>query len=100
MNTQLKPVSEQVVAIMGASSGIGRETALRFAEHGARVIVAARSEDALRMLENEIVANGGSAHAVVADVSRFDEVKSVAGAAVQQYGGLVTWVHLAAVSVY
>jgi NAD(P)-dependent dehydrogenase (short-subunit alcohol dehydrogenase family) len=36
---QLKQVEEQVVALMGASSGIGRETALRFAERGARVVV-------------------------------------------------------------
>jgi NAD(P)-dependent dehydrogenase (short-subunit alcohol dehydrogenase family) len=34
---RLKPVEEQAVALMGASSGIGRETALRFAERGARV---------------------------------------------------------------
>ena len=33
---KLKPVDEQVVALMGASSGIGRETALRFAEKGAK----------------------------------------------------------------
>ena len=39
---QLKPVDQQVVVVMGASSGIGRETALRFARRGARVGVAAR----------------------------------------------------------
>jgi NAD(P)-dependent dehydrogenase (short-subunit alcohol dehydrogenase family) len=36
---QLKPVEEQVAAMMGASSGIGRETALQFAERGANVVV-------------------------------------------------------------
>jgi NAD(P)-dependent dehydrogenase (short-subunit alcohol dehydrogenase family) len=41
---QLKPVSEQVVVVMGASSGIGRATALRFAEQGAAVVVAAVAE--------------------------------------------------------
>jgi len=39
---QLKPVGEQVVVLMGASSGIGRESALRFARKGARVVVSAR----------------------------------------------------------
>jgi NAD(P)-dependent dehydrogenase (short-subunit alcohol dehydrogenase family) len=43
---QLKPIEEQVV-VMGASSGIGRETALRFAERGAKVVVSARSERGL-----------------------------------------------------
>jgi len=37
---KLKPIKEQVVVIFGASSGIGRQTALRFAQRGARVVVA------------------------------------------------------------
>jgi NADPH:quinone reductase-like Zn-dependent oxidoreductase len=41
---QLKPISEQVVVVFGASSGIGRETAIQFAKRGAKVVVAARSE--------------------------------------------------------
>jgi NAD(P)-dependent dehydrogenase (short-subunit alcohol dehydrogenase family) len=40
----LKPIENQVVVLMGASSGIGRETALRFAKRDAEVVVAARSE--------------------------------------------------------
>jgi NAD(P)-dependent dehydrogenase (short-subunit alcohol dehydrogenase family) len=44
---QLKPIEEQVVVLMGASSGIGRETAVRFAERGAKVVVSARSERGL-----------------------------------------------------
>ncbi len=93
---QLKPVEEQVVALMGASSGIGRETALRFARKGARV-VSARSEPGLRSLVEEVRREGGEATYVVADVSRFEQVKAVADRAVEQYGRLDTWVHLAAV---
>jgi NADP-dependent 3-hydroxy acid dehydrogenase YdfG len=47
---QLKPVGEQVVVLMGASSGIGRESALRFARKGAKVVVSARGEEGLDSL--------------------------------------------------
>jgi len=94
---QLKPVEQQVVALMGASSGIGRETALRFARKGARVVVSARSDAGLHSLVEEIRREGGEATAMVADVSQFEQVKAVADRAVEQYGRLDTWVHLAAV---
>jgi NAD(P)-dependent dehydrogenase (short-subunit alcohol dehydrogenase family) len=94
---RLKPVGEQVVALMGASSGIGRETALRFAERGARVVVSARSEEGLNSLVEEIRGKGGLATAVPAEVTEFEQVKGVAERAVEEYGRLDTWVHLAAV---
>jgi NADPH:quinone reductase-like Zn-dependent oxidoreductase len=49
-----KPIHEQVVVVVGANSGIGRVTALRFAERGAKVVVAGRSQPALTKLVNEI----------------------------------------------
>ena len=52
---KLKPVGEQVVAVVGASSGIGRETALRFAERGAKVVVSDRSEPGLHSLIDEVL---------------------------------------------
>ena len=85
---KLKPVEDQVVALMGASSGIGREAALRFAQRGAKVVVAARSEEGLRSLVEEIRANGGEAAAVVADTSDFEETKAVADRAAEEYGRL------------
>src|SRR3712207_1549880 len=85
---------------MGASSGIGREAALRFAERGAKVVVAARSEGGLDSLVGEIRRRGGEATAVVADVTEFDQVGAVANTAVAEYGRLDTWVHLAAVSIF
>jgi NAD(P)-dependent dehydrogenase (short-subunit alcohol dehydrogenase family) len=94
---ELKPVEDQVVALMGASSGIGRETALRFAERGARVVVSARSEKGLASLVEEIQDKGGEAVAIPAEVSEFEQVKAVADGAVEAYGRLDTWVHLAAV---
>ncbi len=94
---QLKPVSEQVVVVMGASSGIGRATALRFAEQGAAVVVAARGEPGLKSLVAEIEAGGGRATAVVADVTDPAQVQAVADRAVAEYGRLDTWVHMAGV---
>jgi NAD(P)-dependent dehydrogenase (short-subunit alcohol dehydrogenase family) len=97
---QLKPISEQVVVVCGASSGIGREAALQFARRGARVVVSARSREGLDSLVEEIRGAGGKAVAVPADVSDFNQVKAVADAAVEHFGRLDTWVHLAAVSLY
>jgi NAD(P)-dependent dehydrogenase (short-subunit alcohol dehydrogenase family) len=97
---QLKPVEEQVVALMGASSGIGRETALRFAERGARVVVSARSEEGPNSLVEEVRDKGGQATAIPAEVTDFEQVKAVANAAVEKYGRLDTWVHLAAVGLF
>jgi NAD(P)-dependent dehydrogenase (short-subunit alcohol dehydrogenase family) len=94
---ELKPINEQVVVLMGASSGIGRLSALRFAERGAKVVVAARSEEDLRSLVDEIRGKGGEATAVVADVTDFDGVKAAADRAAEEYGRLDTWVHLAGV---
>src|SRR5215211_6759425 len=58
MGMRLKPLEEQVVALMGASSGIGRGTALRFANRGAKVVVSARNEKGLNSLVEEIKDKG------------------------------------------
>jgi NADP-dependent 3-hydroxy acid dehydrogenase YdfG len=58
---QLKLVGDQVVVLMGASSGIGRETALRFARKGAKVVVSARGEEGLDSLVEEIRREDGEA---------------------------------------
>ncbi|MDP9428751.1 MAG: SDR family oxidoreductase [Actinomycetota bacterium] len=93
----LKLVRDQVVVVMGASSGIGRATAARFAKEGAKVVVAARGETGLRSLVEEIRADGGQACAEVADVTDPAQMRRVAQRAVTEYGGLDTWVHAAAV---
>ncbi len=100
MRLQLKPLSEQVVVVLGGASGIGRETALRLAERGAAVVVGARSEPALATLVDEITATGGQAVAVSCDVTRIDEVERVAEVAIESFGRIDTWVNVAATSVY
>lgn len=95
----LKPISQQVIAIVGASSGIGRTTALQFAQKGAKLAVSARSESGLSALVDEIQQMGGEAIAILADVSNFDQVKAIADKTVAHYGRLDTWVHAAATAV-
>lgn len=97
---QLKPIDQQVVAIVGASSGIGRETAIQFAKRGAKLIVAARSEEGLSTLIEEIARLDGTATHVTADVTVFEQVQAIADKAIQLYGRLDTWVHVAAVNLY
>lgn len=97
---KLKPIQEQVVVVVGASSGIGRETALRFAERGAKVVVAARGEPGLSSLVGEIASRGGEAAYAVCDVTDFEQVRGVAETAARRFGRIDTWVNVAAVSVY
>ena len=96
----LKSIEQQVVVIVGASSGIGRETARRFAQRGAKLVVSARSQPGLASLVAEIQGQGGVASAIPADVAEFAQVKTIADRAIEAYGRLDTWVHLAAVSIY
>lgn len=97
---KLKPINEQVVVVFGASSGIGRLTAQKFAERGAKVIVSARNDEGLESLVEEITGKGGEAHAIAAEATDFEQVRAVADLTVDKYGRIDTWVHTAAVSLY
>lgn len=74
--------------ITGASSGLGRGVALALARRGTEVWVAARREDMLRSLCDEIATAGGRAHAVVLDVGRADETAARVAALDAEIGGL------------
>lgn len=100
MAVKLKPLDQQVVVITGASSGIGLCTALMAAEQGAKLVLAARSEDVLQKLADELKSNGCEALYVVADVSDRGQVQKVADAALQAYGRIDTWINDAAISIY
>ena len=100
MAFSLKPLAEQVIVITGASSGIGLATAKMAAEKGAKVVLAARNEDALRMITEEMSAKGFQAAYVVADVAVRADVERIAQAAVEQFGGFDTWVNDAGVAVW
>ena len=100
MKTKLKKLSEQTIVITGASSGIGLVTARQAAKAGAKLVLAARSEDALRQLTQELSNQGCEAIYVVADVSKQDDVKRIAQEAKKKFGSFDTWVNNAGISMY
>lgn len=77
-----------VVAITGASAGIGRATALRFARNGATVAMCARRQDRLDAVAREIVEAGGQSLAVVADVTKPGEMQAFVDQIIGRFGRL------------
>ncbi|HVR97978.1 MAG TPA: SDR family oxidoreductase [Thermoanaerobaculia bacterium] len=100
MNVQLKNLSDQVLVITGASSGIGLVTAKMAAAEGARVVLAARNDADLLDAVEQIRADGGQAIHVVADVGEMEHVARIAEAAVRAFGRIDTWVNNAGVAMY
>src|SRR5690349_2653736 len=97
---KLKKLSDQVIVITGATSGIGLATARMAAKKGARLVLSSRNGNALKELTDEIKQNGGSATYVVADVADADQVKDIAQVAVRDFGHLDTWVNNAGQAIY
>ncbi|WP_276497012.1 SDR family oxidoreductase [Pontibacter litorisediminis] len=100
MAISLKPLSQQVMIITGASSGIGLATARAAAKKGAKLVLASRNEEALRQAVEQINMDGGEAVYVVADVGQREDVQRLAEMAIRQFGGFDTWVNNAGVSIY
>lgn len=92
------PQTPLVVVITGASSGIGRATAVLLTRSGARVVLAARSESALRQAQDGC--QEGLTLVVPTDVSKAGEVDALIAAAVARYGRVDAVVHSAAVLAY
>lgn len=100
MKIKLKPLHNQVIIITGASSGIGLVTARMAANLGAKLVLAARNEEALMELTDEIITSGGKAVYAVTDVGDEEQVKKVAELAIAEFGGFDTWVNNAGVSIF
>ena len=91
-------VKERVAVVTGASQGIGRATALLLAEHGARLVLAARSADKLAALEGEIKKGGGEALAVPMDVASEEQIKAGFAKALEKFGRIDILVNNAAIA--
>lgn len=100
MAIKLKPLNQQVIVITGATSGIGLCTARLAARRGARLVLAARNEDALGKLCHELSIAGTQCYYAVADVGDLDSVRRIASEALSAFGSFDTWINNAAVSIY
>jgi short-subunit dehydrogenase len=93
-------VKNPVVVITGASSGIGRATALRFAAKGARLVLAARGAESLEDVAGACRKRGAKAIAVPTDVTDVGGMEELAARAEQEFGRLDVWVNNAAVGAF
>lgn len=82
------PVSlkDECVLIAGASSGVGRDTAVLFAREGARVMASARRLDRLRQLQDELAREGLSISIMAADATDVSQMDALAAAALKEFG--------------
>jgi NAD(P)-dependent dehydrogenase (short-subunit alcohol dehydrogenase family) len=94
----IRKLSGTTAVITGATSGIGRETAIEFARAGANVVIAGRREERLKQLGSEIESTGGRALAVVTDVAEQTQVDHLIESAVQRFGRIDTLVNNAGVA--
>jgi short-subunit dehydrogenase len=88
------------VVITGASSGIGRAAAQRFASEGANLVLTARSADDLDEVTAQCEARGVEALTVLADVGDEAQVRDLAAAAVERFGRIDAWISNAGVIAY
>lgn len=80
--------TQRVAVITGGASGIGKQTALKFASKGDRVVVADFNEQAGNEVVEMIKSQGGEAIFVKTDVSKFEDVEALVNQAVETYGRL------------
>ncbi len=95
--TQNLPLQDRIALVVGASRGIGRETALAFAKAGAHVVAAARTQGGLEELDDEIFAATGK-HATLIPFDMIDggAIDRLGGALFERFGKLDIWVQAAA----
>ncbi|WP_426162739.1 SDR family oxidoreductase [Sandarakinorhabdus sp. DWP1-3-1] len=96
----LKPVAAQRIVITGASSGIGLAIAEAAAATGARLMLSARNEPALREIADRLALDGADVAILAADMADEDAAERIATAATDRFGGFDTWVNNAAAGIF
>jgi short-subunit dehydrogenase len=89
-----------ICVITGASAGVGRATAIAFADAGYDVGLVARGEDGLRRAADDVLRRGGRALAVDADVASWPDVRAAAHAVEDELGPVAVWVNNAMATVF
>ncbi len=97
-NNRYNNVEGKVVAITGASSGIGEATARMLAAHGAKVVIGARRTERLKDLANRIITAGGECEYIEADVTKLADLTNLVGLACEKFGRLDVIINNAGVS--
>lgn len=97
---RFRSLQDKVVVITGASSGIGKLAVEAFLDKGAKVVLAARCEEAMHQHLEQLQVGPDRALVVKTDVSDFEQVKSLADAAKEHFNRIDIWVNNAAVSIY
>jgi short-subunit dehydrogenase len=90
----------KVIAITGASAGIGRAAAVRLARDGASIAICARRREQLDEAADEIIRAGGAALPIVADVTRESEMDAFVRATVERFGRLDVMICNAGFGIY
>ena len=84
----MKDVKDKVAVVTGAASGIGRGMAESFAAAGMKVVLSDLQEEQLAVTTQTLKESGADVHAVATDVSKEDQVRALADAAVERYGAV------------
>jgi short-subunit dehydrogenase len=100
MRVRLKPLRDQTIVITGGSSGHCLLTARLAARAGARVMLAARNEAALRQVADEMNRSGCTAAFCVADVGVRDDMERLAARTIERFGGFDSWINGAGTTLF
>jgi short-subunit dehydrogenase len=92
-----RPIGGSTIVVVGATSGVGKATALSLATHGANLVIVSRTADHVETVADECrLAGASAAIGVAADISKPDDVDRIVSEATARFGTIDTWINAAA----